>query len=134
MSEKTIFTHIVEREIPAHIVGETERTLSFLDIEPISKGHVLVISKEQIDHLDDCDDVTYQEIFAEVHRLSKVLRTRFTPKRVGVMVHGFDIPHAHVHVVPFYTGNEADLSTTPRQSPTQEELKNIQESIVSSQN
>lgn len=107
---KTIFSKIVDREIPAHIIYEDKDTLAFLDIQPLTEGHTLVISKEPYDHIDDCPPELYAAIFKSVQTVTKLLRVRLSPKRVGLVVHGFDVPHAHVHVVPMYKGDELKLA------------------------
>lgn len=107
---KTIFSKIVDREIPAHIIYEDKDTLAFLDIQPLTEGHTLVISKEPYDHIDDCPPELYAAIFKTVQTVTKLLRVRLSPKRVGLVAHGFDVPHAHVHVVPMYKGDELKLA------------------------
>lgn len=107
---KTIFSKIVDREIPAHIIYEDELTMAFLDIEPLTEGHTLVICKEPYDHIDDCPPELYAAIFATVQKVTKLLRARLDPIRVGLVVHGFEIPHAHVHLVPLFTGTEINLA------------------------
>jgi histidine triad (HIT) family protein len=113
---KTIFSQIVDREIPAHILYEDEHTLAFLDIQPLTEGHTLVISKEPYDHIDDCPPELYAAIFSTVQKVSKLLRQRLDPIRVGLVVHGFEVPHAHVHVLPMYTGSELKLADRENES------------------
>jgi len=113
----SIFTKIVNKELDCYQVYEDEHTLAFLDINPVSPGHTLVITKEQIDHLDDCSAQLYAAVFATVHKVSTHLRKTLRPLRIALVVHGFDIPHAHVHVVPLYTGEELKLANRGEPNP-----------------
>lgn len=113
-SNTTVFEKITLRQVPAHIVYEDDTVIAFLDINPLTKGHTLVCPKKPIDHIDDCDEATYTAVFAAVQKLSKRIRQVYKPKRVGVVVHGFEIPHAHVHVVPMYT--ETDMKLADRKN------------------
>lgn len=96
----SVFTKIVNREIPAEIIYEDDKTLAFLDIRPVSNGHTLVTPKEEVDELQDLDEETYQAVMDTVRRVSRLLKDRLQPARVGVVVYGFDVPHAHVHLIP----------------------------------
>lgn len=106
----TVFMKIVRGELPSHKLFEDEHTLAFLDINPLTEGHTLVIPKRPIDHLDECPPELYQAIFQTVHRVSAHLKKALKPQRIALVVHGFDVPHAHVHVVPMYTGTEMKLA------------------------
>lgn len=99
MSEPSIFTQIVNGEIPCHKVYEDEKTLAFLNIYPSVPGHTLVIPKEQVDHLDDLDEETYHAVMETVHKVMKRTKEVLGTKRACVKVQGFDVPHAHVHVI-----------------------------------
>jgi histidine triad (HIT) family protein len=125
MSKDTIFTKIIKKDIPAVILRETKNTITILDNNPLTRGHSLVIVKDQIDHIDDCSESLYVEVFREVHEVTKQIRSKFSPLRVGVVVHGFEIPHAHVHVVPMYTGKEMSLATFERVESALDELEQV---------
>lgn len=125
----TIFSRIVDGSVPAAKLYEDNLTLAFLDINPLTEGHALVISKEAIDHLDDCPPILYSAIFDTVHKLSKHLRKELKPKRIAIVVHGLDIPHAHVHVVPLYTGNEIRLADRGTTLVSMKELKKVAKKI-----
>lgn len=99
MNEPSIFTRIVNGELPSHKVYEDEKTLAFLNIFPSVPGHVLVIPKTQVDHLDDLDDEAYQAVMNTVHKVMKRVKEVLQTQRVCVKVQGFDVPHAHVHVI-----------------------------------
>lgn len=105
--EDSIFTKIIRGEIPCHKVYEDDKTLAFLDINPIQPGQVLVVSKSQVDHLMDLDDTDYEALWAAVRKISQRMREVFTDKdRIGVQVEGLEVPHAHVKLIPFNTTSE----------------------------
>ena len=106
MQEPSIFTKIVDGEIPCHKVYEDDRTLAFLDIHPTMDGHVLVIPKQQVEFVWDLDDADYQALMDTVKKVGFRLRDILGTKYVGQMVIGTDVPHAHVHVLPFNQTSE----------------------------
>src|SRR5438309_2349678 len=122
---KTVFSKIINKEIDHHLIYEDDLTIAFLDHKPVTKGHTLVIPKAEIDHLDDCPDELYQAVFTTVHKVSKRLRTELKPKRIALVVHGFEIPHAHIHIVPMYTGHELHLADREVSASTSEELAEL---------
>jgi histidine triad (HIT) family protein len=100
--QESLFTKIITGEIPCHKVYEDERTLAFLDIHPVSAGHTLVISKKQVEFIWDLEDEDYTALMATVRKIGLRLRDVVASPYVGQLVIGTDIPHAHVHVVPFH--------------------------------
>jgi histidine triad (HIT) family protein len=102
----SIFTQIINGEIPCHKVYEDERTLAFLDIHPIQPGHVLVVPKKEVSFVWDLDAEDYQALMATVKKVGQRLREAFPDKeRVGVMIEGLDVAdHAHVKIFPFSKG------------------------------
>ena len=100
--QDSIFTKIIKGEIPSHTVYEDEHTIAFLDINPLSDGHVLVVPKQQIDSLWALPTEVYQHLWAVAQRIAHAMETELKPERVGVVVEGFDVPHAHIHLVPLY--------------------------------
>jgi histidine triad (HIT) family protein len=103
----TIFTKIIKGEIPCHKVYEDDKTLAFMDIHPTQPGQVLVISKLQVETLNDLPDIDYFAVWATVQKVSKRLNEIFpAKKRVGIIVEGLDVPHVHVKVFPFNTADE----------------------------
>ena len=126
---KTIFSRIVDREIPAVIVYEDNDTMAFLDHNPVSAGHLLVIPKITVDHLDDCSPETYAAIFKTVYLVSKQIKNKLQPERVALVVHGYDVPHAHVHVIPSYDRNDLAFPKRPSILPTTAELQAVAESL-----
>lgn len=115
--EDSIFTKIIRGKIPSHKVYEDERTYAFLDIHPISAGHTLVVPKKQVEFLWDLDDADYQALMKTVKHLGAHLRSTLDIPHVGVQVIGVDVPHAHVHLVPFTTVDEyraiPDMNSDP---------------------
>lgn len=124
----TIFTKIVNGEIPCHKVAETDQFLAFLDISPVQKGHTLVIPKKEVDYLFDLDDETLAglNIFAKI--VAKGIKKVVDCNRIGVTVIGLEVPHAHIHLIPI--SSESDISfSNPRKNFSQEELAEIAKSI-----
>ena len=109
----SIFTKIIRGEIPCHKVYEDADVLAFLDIRPTNPGHTLVIPKAQIDHFSDLDDATTQKVMAVVQKVSRALRKAFNPQRVALVVIGDEVPHAHVHVIPYYQHGDIALKAGP---------------------
>lgn len=125
----SIFTKIIKGEIPAHKIYEDETTLAFLDIHPIQPGHTLVIPKKQINALWDLADEDYQALMANCKKIAKRLESITGAARVGVQVIGLDVPHAHVHLIPFTTLEEfrgvPDSSTEPDHAALAEMAKKL---------
>ena len=103
----TIFTKIVNGEIPAYKVAEDENYLAFLDIFPVAKGHVLVIPKKEVDYIFDLEDEIYTGLQLFAKKVAAGLKKAIPCKKVGVLVLGLEVPHAHIHLVPMQ--NESDL-------------------------
>lgn len=107
----SIFSKIVNREIPSYKVAEDDRFYAFLDINPLAKGHTLVIPKKEIDYLFDLDETTYNELFVFTRRVALAIERAIDCLRLGMIVYGLDVPHAHIHLVPLQgTGNELNFS------------------------
>jgi histidine triad (HIT) family protein len=119
MSEPSIFTKIINGELPSHKVYEDERTLAFLDIHPIQPGHVLVVPKTQVNFVWDLEDTDYQAVMATVKKVADRLKEVFPEqKRIGVHIEGFGVAdHAHVNVFPFSSPDvfrrHVDMHTEP---------------------
>jgi len=129
--EDSIFTKIIKGEIPCHNVYEDDKTFAFLDINPLLPGHVLVVPKVQIDHIDDLPEADYNAVFATVRKLSKRMKEVLDAKRVAILVMGHDVPHAHVHVMPcnrsrdFYETMAKRLEARPSAEPDHAHLAEI---------
>ena len=106
----TIFTRIVQGEIPCYKVAESEKFFAFLDINPLAKGHTLVIPKTEGDYIFDIENANYVEYMLFVKQVALALKKAVPCKRVGVAVLGMEVPHTHVHLVPM--NSEGDMSFT----------------------
>ncbi len=120
--QDSIFTKIIKGEIPSHKVYEDEHTYAFLDIHPIAPGHTLVIPKKQVEFLWDLDDDDYQHLMESVKKVAKHMRETLNVPHVGVQVIGIDVPHAHVHLVPFTNVSEYRHVADPNAGPNHDEL------------
>ena len=115
--DDSIFTKIINGEIPCHKVYEDDTVFAFLDIHPINTGHTLVVPKQQTPYLWDLDDETYQQVMMATKKIARHMREVLGAEYVGVQVVGVDVPHAHVHLIPFNDVSEyhaiPDNSTDP---------------------
>ncbi|MEK9656755.1 MAG: HIT family protein [bacterium] len=116
----TLFTKIIRGDIPCFKLAEDERFLSFLDIRPIAKGHALVIPKQEIDYIFDLDDILLGDIMCFAKPIAKAIEKIVPCQRIGVMVAGLEVPHAHVHLVPIQS--IGDLTFANAQLADQDEL------------
>ncbi len=129
--EDSIFTKMIKGEVDCQKVYEDDLTFAFLDQKPLTRGHIQVLPKEQIDQLDACSPELYEAVFATVRKISILLKSKLDPLRIGLVVHGFEVAHAHVHVVPLYTGKELHLAAKERENPSDDELKTIATILLS---
>lgn len=104
----TIFSKIAAGQIPSYKIAEDDNYYAFLDINPLAKGHTLVIPKKEVDYIFDLDDETYAGLCAFAKKVAGAIKTAIPCKRVGVAVLGMEVPHAHIHLVPLQT--EGDLN------------------------
>lgn len=96
----SLFSKIVNREIPAYIVGENDQFIAFLDIQPLVKGHVLVVPKSEIDYVFDIDDELLGQMMIFAKEIAVKIKAAFPCRKVGVSVIGLEVPHAHIHLIP----------------------------------
>jgi diadenosine tetraphosphate (Ap4A) HIT family hydrolase len=104
----TIFTRIIDGEIPGTFVWRDERCVAFMSINPLAHGHTLVVPIEEIDHWVDASPELAAHLFAVTHIVGEAQRRAFAPQRIGIIVAGYEVPHAHIHVVP--TNDMSELS------------------------
>ncbi len=97
----TIFTKIIKGEIPCHKIAENDAYLAFLDIRPVNPGHALVIPKKEVDYIFDVEDELLAGLFVFAKKVAVKIKKIIPCKKVGVMVAGIEVPHAHVHLIPF---------------------------------
>ena len=105
----TIFTRIVRGEIPSYKVAEDERFFAFLDINPLTKGHTLVVPKQETDYLFDLDDRTLADMIVFAKLIARKLKEKIECKRVAVVVLGLEVPHAHIHLIPIQDEKDVDF-------------------------
>lgn len=124
----TIFSKIIAGEIPSYKIAENDKFYAFLDINPMAKGHTLVVPKQETDYIFDLEDELLSEMAIFAKRVSKAIEKAVTCKRVGVMVIGLEVPHAHIHLVPIQ--GEKDLNpANPKLKLSSEEFIEIVEKI-----
>lgn len=124
----SIFTKIINGELPAYKVAENEKFLAFLDISPIAKGHTLVIPKTEVDYMFNIEDKLLAEMWLFAKKVALKIENAIPCQRVGVAVIGLEIPHAHIHLVPINHVGDINFSQ-PKLSFTQEEMKDICDKI-----
>ena len=125
----SIFTKIINKEIPSYTILENENFISFLDINPLTLGHCLVVPKKEIDYLFDLDDVFLNEILIFSKKISSSLIRTVDCNRVGVSVIGLEVPHAHVHLIPL--NNEKDMNfSNKRIEMSQKDFTDLQSKII----
>jgi len=124
----SVFTKIVNGEIPSHKIDEDEKYLAFLDINPLAKGHTLVIPKEEVDYIFDLEDELLANMMPFAKRVARAIDKVMDCKRVGIAVLGLEVPHAHVHLIPI--NNLGDINfANPKLEISNEELAKIAEKI-----
>ena len=128
--ENSIFTKIVKGEIPSHKVYEDDTVYAFLDIHPVQPGHTLVIPKKQVKYVWDMDDEDYQAVMAAAKKIAKHMREVLDKPYVGEAVVGLDVPHAHVHLIPFATNEEFHADPDMTADPDHEALAEIAKKLA----
>lgn len=124
----SIFTKIVNGELPCHKVAEDEQFLAFLDITPLREGHVLVIPKVEVDYIFDLEDDHLGQMMVFAKKVAKKLKAAIPCNRIGVTVIGLEVPHAHIHLVPIDSLHDMDF--TKEKTPfSQDQLGEIAEKI-----
>jgi histidine triad (HIT) family protein len=117
----SIFTRIINREIPGHIVAENDTFIAFLDVMPLVHGHVLVVPKQEVDYIFDLDDATLSGLIVFAKKVAVAIKKAVPCKRIGIAVIGLEVPHTHVHLVPMNSVGDINF-TQPKIKPSQEEL------------
>lgn len=126
----SIFTKIINREIPAYIVAETEEYIAFLDVFPLAEGHVLVVPKKETDYLFDLDEAHLSGIFVFAKTVAHALKKAVACKRIGVAVIGLEVPHAHIHLIPLHNVDDINFSR-PKLKLSPERMQEITDRIKS---
>lgn len=118
----SIFTKIINREIPGHIVAEDDRFIAFLDVMPLVEGHTLIVPKKEVDYIFDLDDATLADMMVFAKRVAVAVKKVIPCRRIGVAVIGLEVPHTHVHLVPMNSMGDINF-TKPKLSLSAEALK-----------
>ena len=124
----SVFTRIVKGEIPCYKVAEDDRYFAFLDINPLAKGHTLVIPKEETDNIFDLDDRTLADMMVFAKRIARKVQANIACKKVAVVVLGLEVPHAHIHLIPINSEKDVDFHREKLQL-TPEEFQRIAKTI-----
>jgi len=124
----SIFSRISTGEIPCYKIAENDDFLAFLDINPLAKGHTLVIPKEETDYIFDINDNQYKELFLFAKQVGRAIGKAIKCKRVGITVIGLEVPHAHIHLIPINSITDMEFSR-PKLSFTSEEFAETAEII-----
>ncbi len=125
----SIFTKIINREIPAHIVAENDKFIAFLDVNPNAKGHTLCVPKQEINKIFDMEKEHYLELMSFSNDVAKALEKSVECKRVGMAVVGLEVPHVHVHLIPLNEMKEMNFQH--KVSLTQDEFSELAKKINS---
>lgn len=126
----SIFTRIINREIPANIIAENDRFIAFLDVMPLVVGHILVVPKQEVDYIFDLDDSSLADMMVFAKKIAVALKKTVSCKRIGVAVIGLEVPHTHVHLVPMNSMGDINF-TRPKLSPAREDLEKVAKAIIS---
>jgi histidine triad (HIT) family protein len=124
----SIFTKIINREIPANIVAEDDRFIAFLDINPLSVGHTLIVPKKEVDYFFDVDSDSLGAMMVFSKRVAVAIKKSVKCKRVGVAVIGFEVPHAHLHLVPMNGMSDINFAN-PKLTLPKEEFEKVMNDI-----
>lgn len=125
----SIFTKIINGEIPSYKIAENDQFIAFLDVFPLVKGHVLVVPKIEVDKIFDLPQEYLSSMLTFAQPIAKAIEKSFDCKRCGISVVGLEVPHAHMHLVPINTANDLNF-TQPKIKVEKEEMEEIQGKII----
>jgi histidine triad (HIT) family protein len=125
----TIFSRIIAGEIPSHKIAESEKFIAFLDIEPLVKGHVLVVPKVEVDKIFDVPDDYLAEMLVFAKPIAHAIEKAFNCNRCGISVVGLEVPHAHMHLIPINSSNDLNF-TKSKLKCSPDELKLVREKLL----
>ncbi len=126
----TVFTKIIQGDIPSYRLAEDEQFFSFLDINPLSKGHSLVIPKKEVDYFFDLEEDVLADMMPFCKKVARAIEQTVDCERIGVSVVGLEVPHAHVHLIPIRSIDDMNFST-PRVELSEEEFEALAREIRS---
>jgi histidine triad (HIT) family protein len=124
----SIFTRIINREIPGYIIAEDDRYIAFLDISPLVLGHTLVVPKLETDYIFNLEDDALAGLMVFAKKVAKAVEKAVPCKRIGVSVIGLEVPHTHVHIVPMNSADDVNF-TRAKLSPSKEALADVADKI-----
>lgn len=124
----SIFTKIIQGEIPSYKIAENEQFLAFLDVFPLVHGHILIVPKKETDYIFDIEDSELSAMMVFAKKIAKAQKLAVPCKRIGIAVIGLEVPHAHIHLVPMNTANDVNF-TQAKIKPTSEELAEMADRI-----
>ncbi|HEX7414310.1 MAG TPA: HIT family protein [Bacteroidia bacterium] len=127
----TIFSKIIAGQIPCYKVAENQHCFAFLDINPLMEGHTLVVPKKEVDELFELDDVTYHHLMEFTKQVAKAIKQAVVCKRVTAIVLGFEVPHAHIHLIPAHHEREINFAN-PKKRFSKEEFEATAKKIAQS--
>ena len=125
----SIFTRIIQGEIPAYKVAENDDFIAILDVFPLIEGHVLVIPKKEIDNIFDLEPEKLQQLFGFSQTIAKAIEASYDCKKVGMAVIGLEVPHAHIHLLPINEAGDINF-TKPKLQLTAVQLREIQDKLI----
>ena len=126
----SIFSKIASGEIPSYKIAESDKFYAFLDISPLTKGHTLVIPRQEIDYIFDLDDVTIAEMMIFAKKIAKAIDLALPCLRVGIAVIGLEVPHAHIHLIPMQSERDMNFAN-PKLKLSSVEMAEIAQQIQS---
>lgn len=124
----SVFTKIIKREIPAFIIHEDDLSIAFLDINPLQKGHTLIVPKIEVDYFFDLDDELLSKMLLFAKKIAKAIKNTVSCKKVAMSVIGLEVPHAHIHLIPINKMSDANFGNDSV-IMSKEEMKKICEDI-----
>jgi histidine triad (HIT) family protein len=126
----SVFSKIISGELPSYKIAENEDFIAFLDIDPLVKGHVLVVPKTEVDKIFDLSEKYLAGMLVFAQPIAKAIEKSFNCKRCGISVIGIEVPHAHMHLIPINSANDLNF-TRPKLSLKKEEMEDILQKILS---
>ena len=126
----SIFTKIIRGEIPSYKVAESDYYYAFLDINPLMKGHTLVVPKKEVDDIFDLQDDTYNGLFSFARKVSHAIKAAIPCERIGIIVMGMEVPHAHIHLIPINKMDDMNFANA-KMRMTQNEFQEVASHISS---
>ena len=124
MSSHSIFTRIINRKLPSYIVCEDNENIAFLDLNPLRRGHTLIVPKLEVDNIFSLNENSYNSLFSFAKRVAINMKKKITCNRIGMSVVGLDVPHAHIHLIPINSFEDMNFKKSPLKL-ADEEMLNI---------